>query len=224
MLYVVPTPIGNLQDMSHRAVSTLREVDQILAEDTRQAKKLCNHYEIDTPLASFHMHNEHHRLEGLVAELQAGKNIAQISDAGMPGISDPGFLLVRACVEANISLTVLPGSTAFLPALVASGLPCDRFYFEGFLPPKKGKNKRLSYLQQSEETMVLYVSPYKAVKDLKKLVEFLGPNRPACLAREISKIHEEFLRGSLAEILEELESRTKIRGEITLVIAGKEAE
>src|SRR6056297_2865217 len=224
MLYVVPTPIGNLQDMSHLAVSTLREVDQILAEDTRQAKKLCNHYEIDTPLASFHMHNEHHRLEGLVAELQAGKNIAQISDAGMPGISDPGFLLVRACVEANISLTVLPGSTAFLPALVASGLPCDRFYFEGFLPPKKDKNKRLSYLQQSEETMVLYVSPYKAVKDLNKLIEFLGPNRPACLSRENIKIHEEFLLGSLVEILEELESRTKILGEITLVIAGKEAE
>ena len=223
MLYVVPTPIGNLEDMSYRAVSTLREVDQILAEDTRQAKKLCNHYDIDTPLASFHMHNEHHRVEGWVAELQAGKRIAQISDAGMPGISDPGFLLVRACVEALIPLTVLPGSTAFLPALVASGLPCDRFYFEGFLPPKKGKNTRLEYLKASEETLVLYVSPYKAIKDLKKLIEFLGPDRPACLAREISKIHEEFLRGTLSEILENLQQRTKIRGEITLVIAGNKS-
>ena len=221
MLYLVPTPIGNLEDMSYRAVSTLRKVDQILAEDTRQAKKLCDRYEIATPVASFHMHNEHHRVEGWVAELQAGKRIAQISDAGMPGISDPGFLLVRACVEANVPLTVLPGSTAFLPALVGSGLPCDRFYFEGFLPPKKGKNKRLSYLQQSEETIVLYVSPYKAVKDLEKLIEFLGGDRQACLAREISKIHEEFLRGTLTEILEELQNRSKIRGEITLIVAGK---
>jgi 16S rRNA (cytidine1402-2'-O)-methyltransferase len=221
MLYLVPTPIGNLEDMSYRAVITLREVEQILAEDTRQAKKLCDRYEIDTPVASFHMHNEHQRVDDWVAELQSGKQIAQISDAGMPGISDPGFLLVRACVEADVPLTVLPGSTAFLPALVGSGLPCDRFYFEGFLPPKKGKNKRLSYLQQSAETMVLYVSPYKAVKDLEKLIEFLGGDRRACLAREISKIHEEFLRGTLEEILENLRGRTKIRGEITLVVAGK---
>jgi len=221
MLYLVPTPIGNLEDMSYRAVITLREVDQILAEDTRQAKKLCDRYEIDTPVSSFHMHNEHQRVDDWVAELQSGKQIAQISDAGMPGISDPGFLLVRACVAADVPLTVLPGSTAFLPALVGSGLPCDRFYFEGFLPPKKGRNKRLSYLQQSTETMVLYVSPYKAVKDLEKLIEFLGGDRRACLAREISKIHEEFLRGTLAEILENLQQRTKIRGEITLVVAGK---
>lgn len=220
MLYVVPTPIGNLADMSYRAVTTLREVDQILAEDTRQARKLCNHYEIDTPLSAFHMHNEHQRVDAWVDQLKAGRKIAQISDAGMPGISDPGFLLVRACAEANIPLTVLPGSTAFLPALVASGLPCDRFYFEGFLPPKKGKNKRLSYLQQSEETIVLYISPYKAVKDIQKLIEFLGADRKACLAREISKIHEEFIRGSLKEILQELSHRKKIRGEITLVVAG----
>jgi 16S rRNA (cytidine1402-2'-O)-methyltransferase len=221
MLYVVPTPIGNLADISYRAISTLKEVDQILAEDTRQAKKLCDRFEIETPVSSFHMHNEHHRVEVWVNEMKSGLRIAQISDAGMPGISDPGFLLVRACVEAEVPLTVLPGSTAFLPALVGSGLPCDRFYFEGFLPPKKGKNKRLKYLQQSEETLILYISPYKLIKDLEKLIEFLGADRQACLAREISKIHEEFIRGTLAEIHEEMKSRTKIRGEITLIIAGE---
>jgi 16S rRNA (cytidine1402-2'-O)-methyltransferase len=221
MLYLVPTPIGNLGDLTYRAGEVLSSADKILAEDTRQAKKLLRHYEIDTAVESFHMHNEHRRLNGIVEQLQSGMEIAQISDAGMPGISDPGYLLVRACVENNIPLTVLPGASAFLPALVASGLPCDRFYFEGFLPPKKGKNKRIQYLSQSEETVVLYESPHKIVKTLRRLIEFLGADRAACLARELTKLHEEFIRGSLEEICTELESRSKIKGEITLVIEGK---
>jgi 16S rRNA (cytidine1402-2'-O)-methyltransferase len=221
MLYLVPTPIGNLGDLTYRAGEVLSSADKILAEDTRQAKKLLRHYEIDTAVESFHMHNEHRRLNGIVEQLQSGMEIAQISDAGMPGISDPGYLLVRACVENNIPLTVLPGASAFLPALVASGLPCDRFYFEGFLPPKKGKNKRIQYLSQSEETVVLYESPHKIVKTLRRLIEFLGADRAACLARELTKLHEEFIRGSLEEICTDLESRSKIKGEITLVIEGK---
>ncbi len=221
MLYLVPTPIGNLGDLTYRAKEVLGSVDKILAEDTRQARKLLRHYEIDTPVESFHMHNEHRRLNGVIEQLQSGMKIAQISDAGMPGISDPGYLLVRGCVENNIPLTVLPGAAAFLPALVASGLPCDRFYFEGFLPPKKGKNKRIKYLSESEETVVLYESPHKIVKTLRRLIEFLGADRAACLAREISKLHEEFIRGSLEEICAELEGRSKIKGEITLVIEGK---
>jgi len=221
MLTLVPTPIGNLDDITFRSVKVLESVDLILAEDTRHAGRLLQHLEIKKPLRSYHAHNEHKVVEQLVEELQSGVEMALITDAGSPGISDPGFLLTRACIQAGIEVICLPGANAIIPALVGSGLPCDKFYFEGFLPVKKGRNTRLQYLSELEVTMVLYESPHKILKTLKQLVEVLGSDREACVAREISKLHEEFIRGSLTDILQNLEQRPKIKGEITLIVAGR---
>lgn len=220
MLYLVPTPIGNLEDITVRSLSILKKVDKILAEDTRQTGKLLAHYEIECPLQSFHAHNEHRMLENILQELKEGRDLAIVSDAGTPGISDPGYLLVRACVEHNIELTCLPGPSAIIPALVGSGIPSDRFYFEGFLPHKKGRTKRLKALAEMEQTFVLYESPHRIHKTVQQLREYLEDERPACIAREISKIYEEFIRGSLAELDEELQKRKKLKGEITLVVMG----
>jgi len=221
MLYIVATPIGNLGDMTLRALEVLKEVDLVLAEDTRTTKKLFNHYSISTPLRSFHIHNEHKIIEDLKEQLASGSNIALVSDAGTPGISDPGFLLSRACREEGIEVQVLPGPTAFVPALVASGLPCDKFYFEGFLPHKKGKQTRIQYLADLECTFILYESPHRIVKSIAKLIEYCGAERPASLSREITKLHEEHLKDTLQGIHDELSSRNSIKGEIVLVVGGK---
>jgi len=221
MLYIVATPIGNLGDMTLRALEVLKEVDLVLAEDTRTTKKLFNHYSISTPLRSFHIHNEHKIIEDLKEQLASGSNIALVSDAGTPGISDPGFLLSRACREEGIEVQVLPGPTAFVPALVASGLPCDKFYFEGFLPHKKGKQTRIQYLADLECTFILYESPHRIVKSIAKLIEYCGAERPASMSREITKLHEEHLKDSLQGIHDELSSRNSIKGEIVLVVGGK---
>ena len=220
MLYVVPTPIGNLDDITIRSIETLKKADKILAEDTRTSGKLLSHLEIQKPLQSFHAHNEHQVLDQLVSELKTGAVLALISDAGMPGISDPGFLLIRECVQEDIPICCLPGPSAILPALVGSGLPSDRFYFEGFLPPKKGRTKRLKYLAELDQTIVLYESPHKIHKCIQQLSEYLGHDRQACIAREISKIHEEFIRGALSELDAILTERSKLKGEITVIIAG----
>src|SRR5690606_32450757 len=201
-LFLVPTPIGNLEDMTLRAVKVLREVDLILAEDTRKSGKLLKHFEISTPMQSHHQHNEHKVVEGLVRQLQNGKKIALISDAGTPGISDPGFLLARECIQAGIEVDCLPGATAFVPALVNSGLPCDKFVFEGFLPVKKGRQTRLNYLAEETRTMVFYESPHKLLKTLFHFVEYFGETRRVSISREISKLHEETIRGNLSEVLE----------------------
>lgn len=220
MLYLIPTPIGNLEDISLRAIRLLGEVDLVLAEDTRTTGHLLRHYEIDTPLKAYHAHNEHRVLEALVAQLNAGQQMALVSDAGTPAISDPGFLLVRACVEAGVELTVLPGATAFVPALAASGLPCDRFHFEGFLPHKKGRQTRLQYLADLPHTFVMYESPHRLIKCLGQLIEHCGPDRRACVAREISKLHEEFRTDSLSELHTYYTEKPKVKGEIVIVVAG----
>ena len=220
MLYVIPTPVGNLEDITHRAVRLLGEVSLILAEDTRTSKRLLDHYEISTPLRSHHAHNEHGTTPGLVADLQNGATYALVSDAGTPGISDPGFLLIRACVEAGVRVECLPGATAFVPALVASGLPCDKFFFEGFLPHKKGRQTRLKYLATLPHTFALYESPHRLVKCLQQLAEHCGPDRPACVAREISKLHEEIRTQSIADLIQYYAER-KIKGEICVVVGGK---
>jgi len=220
MLYLIPTPIGNLSDMTFRGVQLLKEVDLILAEDTRTSGKLLKHYEIETPMRSYHMHNEHKATEGFVQLLSQGQKIALISDAGTPGISDPGFFLIRAAKQENIIVECLPGASAFVPALVQSGLPCDRFHFEGFLPVKKGKQTRLKYLAGLEHTFVLYVSPHKLLKNLQELIEFCGEARQASLSREISKLHHETVDGTLSELHKEFSSRSSIKGEIVLVVAG----
>ena len=222
MLYIVPTPIGNLEDMTFRAVNTLKEVDLILAEDTRTSGKLMKHFEIETTMRSFHAFNEHKVLEGYISQLQQGFKIALISDAGTPGISDPGFLLIRACVEAEVKVTCLPGPTAFVPALVASGLPCDKFFFEGFLPHKKGRQTRLNYLAELNNTFILYESPHRLVKCLKELSEKCGSERMASVAREISKLYEESNTQSLGDLILDYESRPSIKGEIVIVVTGKE--
>lgn len=222
MLYLVPTPIGNLEDMTFRAVRILQEVAVILAEDTRVSGKLLKHYEIATSMESFHAHNEHHRLESVIDRLQAGQDMALISDAGTPGISDPGFLLVRAAIKQGIELTCLPGASAILPAVVMSGLPCDKFYYEGFLPQKKGKQTRIEYLLTLQSPFVLYESPHRVLKTLQKIVELGGKNRTVSVAREISKLHEENIRGSIEEVIIELETRTAIKGEIVIVVDGME--
>ncbi|MCP4443695.1 MAG: 16S rRNA (cytidine(1402)-2'-O)-methyltransferase [Aureispira sp.] len=221
MLYIIPTPIGNLEDMTFRAVRLLKEVELILAEDTRTSKRLLNHYEIETPLRSHHAHNEHHTTERLIAELQSGKDIALISDAGTPGISDPGFFLIRACVQADVPVECLPGATAFVPALVTAGLPCDKFYFEGFLPHKKGRQTRLKYLATLPYTFVLYESPYRLAKCLKQLEEHCGGERLAVVCRELTKLHEEKARGSLTTLAQNAEKGIlKAKGEIVIVVAG----
>ena len=219
-LYLVPTPIGNLEDMTFRAIRILKEVDLILAEDTRTSGKLLKHFEISTHMHSHHMHNEHKTIENVISRLKAGENIALISDAGTPAISDPGFLLTRACVENNIEVECLPGVTAFVPALVNSGLPNDRFIFEGFLPEKKGRQTRYLALAEETRTMILYVSPHKLVKTLGEFITFFGEDRPVCVCRELSKLHEETIRGTAREVLTHFE-KTAPRGEIVVVVGGK---
>ena len=218
---MVPTPIGNLGDMTPRAIEALTACDLILAEDTRTTGKLCRHFGIDTPLKSFHQHNEHKALDGIVQQLAMGGTMALCSDAGTPGISDPGFLLVRACVEAGVAVECLPGSTAFVPALVVSGLPCDRFYFEGFLPHKKGRMKRLTWLMDMPCTVVLYESPHRVGKLLNQLDELGHGERRVSLSRELSKLHEETLRGSVKDLLGVTEASAP-RGEYVVVIEGTE--
>lgn len=222
MLHVIPTPIGNLEDITLRAIRLLKEADLILAEDTRVTKRLLTHYEIETPLRSYHAHNEHKITQGLVDQLQdEAVNIALVSDAGTPAISDPGFLLVRACVNEGIKVECLPGATAFVPALVSSGIPCDRFHYEGFLPHKKGRQTRLIYLSELANTFVLYESPNRLVKCLKQLAEFCGADRRACVCREISKLHEDIKTAILQELIDHYEGQTKVRGEIVIVVEGK---
>lgn len=221
MLYIVPTPIGNLEDITLRALRILKEVDLILAEDTRTSKKLLTHYEIDTPLRSFHSHNEHTVTENIIAQLQQGSSIALVSDAGTPGISDPGFLLARACHEGDVKVTALPGATAFVPALVASGLPSDKFHFEGFLPHKKGRQTRLRYLAELPNTFILYESPYRLLKCLQQLSEFCGVEREACVARELTKVFEEVKTGPLSVLCEHFAAKSKVKGEIVVLVAGK---
>ncbi len=219
-LFVVPTPVGNLEDMTLRAINTLKEADLILAEDTRTTGKLTAHFDIATPKQAFHMHNEHKVVEKYVAQLQGGSTIALVSDAGTPGISDPGFLLIRAAVQAGCEVITLPGATAFVPALVNSGLPCDTFYFEGFLPPKKGRQTKFEQIAASTKTVVLYESPHKIEKTLAQIVEFCGPDRPVTISREISKKFEETLRGSASELLEQVQQRGGLKGEIVLCIGA----
>lgn len=219
-LYLVPTPIGNLEDMTFRAISVLKEVDLILAEDTRTSGKLLKHFDIATHMHSHHMHNEHKTVENLIKRLQAGETIALICDAGTPAISDPGFLLTRACVENNIEVECLPGATAFVPALVNSGLPNDRFVFEGFLPEKKGRQTRFLALAEESRTMIFYVSPHKLVKTLGEFVQYFGADRPVSVSRELSKLHEETIRGTAAEVLQYFETKPP-KGEIVAVVGGK---
>jgi 16S rRNA (cytidine1402-2'-O)-methyltransferase len=219
-LILVPTPIGNLEDFTFRAIRILKEADVVLAEDTRVSAKLFKHYEISTRLESYHQHNEHKRTDGIVERIQGGEKIALITDAGTPAISDPGFLLVREAVKAGIEIETLPGATAFVPALVNSGLPCDRFYFEGFLPHKKGRQTRLEYLKNLDQTIVLYESPYRLVKTLKQLAETMGNNRLASVSRELSKLHEENKQGTLEELVAHFEQGT-VKGEIVIIVGGQ---
>lgn len=219
-LYIVPTPIGNLEDMTFRAVRVLKEADVILAEDTRTSSVLLRHYDIHTPLRAHHKNNEHKTVEGIVRELEGGAVMALVSDAGTPGISDPGFMLSRACRAAGIEVECLPGPTAFVPAMVASGLPCDRFVFEGFLPVKKGRATRLAELAEDPRTVIIYESPLRLERTLRQLAEAFGPDRKAAVAREISKLHEENRLGTLAELAEHY-ALNKARGEIVIVIEGK---
>ncbi|WP_127018934.1 16S rRNA (cytidine(1402)-2'-O)-methyltransferase [Flagellimonas beolgyonensis] len=219
-LYLVPTPIGNLEDITLRAIKVLKEVDVVLAEDTRTSGKLLKHFEIDTPLQSHHMHNEHKQVEHLVGKLKGGAVYALISDAGTPAISDPGFLLTRACVENGIEVECLPGATAIVPALVNSGLPNDRFVFEGFLPVKKGRQTRLQQLAEETRTMVFYESPHKLVKTLTHFVEYFGPDRPVSVSRELTKLYEETVRGTMEEVLQHFIHKPP-KGEFVIVVGGK---
>lgn len=222
-LFLVPTPIGNLEDMTYRGIRILKEVDLILAEDTRTSAKLLNHYEIKNKLTSHHKFNEHKTVEMIAAQIENGKNVALISDAGTPGISDPGFLLVKTCLDKEIEVECLPGATALIPALVNSGFPTDRFTFEGFLPQKKGRQKKIKELLTEPRTMVFYESPYRLIKTLEQFAEFLGPDRKASVSRELSKFFEENRRGTLAELIEYFGSKP-IKGEIVIVLEGYKAE
>lgn len=219
-LFLVPTPIGNLEDMTFRALRVLKEVDTILAEDTRNSGKLLKHFEIGTNMQSHHMHNEHRTVDGIVERIKNGENIALISDAGTPAISDPGFLLTRACVEAGIEVDCLPGATAFVPALVNSGFPNDKFIFEGFLPVKKGRQTRLNILAEETRTMIFYESPHKLLKTLQHFVEYFREDRPVSVSREITKLHEETIRGTAAEVLQHYTQKPP-KGEIVIVVKGK---
>lgn len=223
MLYVVPTPIGNLRDMSFRAIEVLKEVDLILAEDTRTSGQLLKHFEIQNKLQSYHKFNEHQQLTYFIELLKSGQNIALISDAGTPAISDPGFLLVRECKNQSIDVQTLPGATAFVPALVNSGLPNDRFIFEGFLPVKKGRQKRLKALINEDKTMIFYESPHRLIKALEQFSEVFGSERIVSVSREISKLYEENIRGTISELIAHFSSKT-IKGEIVIVVAGKPNE
>jgi 16S rRNA (cytidine1402-2'-O)-methyltransferase len=218
-LYLVPTPIGNLRDITYRAIEVLENADLILAEDTRQARKLLTHYNIKTPVQSHHMFNEHKTVVAISERIASGQTIALISDAGTPGISDPGFLLVRTCIEHDISVETLPGPTAFVPALVNSGLPSDRFCFEGFLPQKKGRQKKLLALKEEERTMIFYESPYRLVKALDEMALIFGADRQACVSRELSKIYEENIRGTLAFLSDHYKANPP-KGEIVIVLSG----
>ena len=219
-LFLVPTPVGNLGDMTYRGVEVLRSVDLVLAEDTRTSRVLMQHYGVDTPLQSYHIFNEHQTVASLVERLLAGTTIAVVTDAGTPGISDPGFLLVREAVKAGVEVECLPGATAFVPALIDSGLPCDRFVFLGFLPHKKGRQTAIRALADEERTMVVYESPYRLVKLLEELKECLGEERQVSVSREISKLHAETVRGSVAEVLAHF-GQKEVKGEIVVIISGK---
>lgn len=219
-LYIVPTPIGNLEDITLRALRVLKEVSLILAEDTRTSGKLLQHYAISTPMQSHHMHNEHRMVDSIVKRLVAGDDIALISDAGTPAISDPGFLITRACIEQQIEVDCLPGATAFVPALVNSGLPNDRFVFEGFLPVKKGRQTRLELLAEETRTIIFYESPHKLVKTLGHFVTFFGPERPVSVSRELSKMYEETIRGSAEYVLRHFTEKPP-KGEIVIVVGGR---
>ena len=220
-LFLVPTPVGNLGDMTYRGVEVLRSVDLILAEDTRTSRVLMQHYGIETPLQSYHIFNEHQTVAGLVERLKGGTTIAVITDAGTPGISDPGFLLVREAVKEGIEVECLPGATAFVPALIDSGLPCDRFVFLGFLPHKKGRQTALKSLADEERTMIIYESPYRLVKLLEELREVFGDERQVSVSREISKLHAETARGTLAEVLAHFQQK-EVKGEIVVILAGNQ--
>jgi len=219
-LYIIPTPIGNLEDITLRAIRLLKEVNLVLAEDTRISKKLFSHYNIDTSLSSFHMHNEHEVLSKYIVRLKSGECLALISDAGTPAISDPGFLLVRECVKEGIEVDCLPGATAFVPALVNSGLPNDKFVFEGFLPVKKGRQTRLKILKKEKRTMVFYESPHRIVKTLNHFFEYFGADRKISVSREMSKMYEETVRGTAAEMVLYFEQK-KLKGEFVIVVEGK---
>jgi len=219
-LYIVPTPIGNLKDMTFRAIEVLKEVDLILAEDTRTSGKLLKHFEIGTQMHSHHMHNEHKMVDRIVDRLKNGETIALISDAGTPAISDPGFLLTRACIQNNIEVECLPGATAFVPALVNSGLPNDKFVFEGFLPVKKGRHSRLLVLAEEERTIIFYESPHKIIKTLMQFVEYFGEQRQVSVSRELTKLYEETIRGTIKEVLFHFENKTP-KGEFVVVVEGR---
>lgn len=221
MLYLVPTPLGNLKDMTYRSVEVLQSVDVILCEDTRTSSRLLNHYNIQKPLSPYHQHNEHKIAEHLVQQMQAGKTFALITDAGTPGISDPAFLLVRACIKADVKVECLPGATAFVPAIVNSGLPTNSFVFEGFLPLKKGRQTKMKELALEERTFILYESPMRLVKTLEELAIYLGNERQCCVSRELTKMFEENKRGSLQEVADYFKAKT-VKGEIVIVVAGKE--
>lgn len=221
MLYLVPTPIGNLKDITIRALEVLKEVDVILAEDTRNTSKLLTHYQIQKPLSPYHQHNEHKILQHLVDQLLAGKKMAVVTDAGTPGISDPAFLLVRECIKNKIRVETLPGATAFVPALINSGLTTNRFVFEGFLPLKKGRHTLLTQLAEEERTIILYESPLRLLKTLEDLAQYFGMDRQCCVSRELSKMFEENARGSLQEVHDHFKQKT-VKGEIVIVIQGRE--
>lgn len=220
MLYLIPTPIGNLEDITLRAIRLLKEVDFVLAEDTRTTKNLFNHYEINTPLTPFHLNNEHQLVNKYIEELKNGKNIGLVSDAGTPGISDPGFLLARACVQQNIPIECLPGATAFVPALIKSGLPCDKFVYEGFIPHKKGRKTLFEAIAEREMTTVLYESPHRILKTLEQIKEIIGSERQISVSRELTKKFEETINGSVTEVLAIFEQK-QVKGEFVLVIKGK---
>lgn len=221
MLYLVPTPVGNLEDITMRALKVLREADMILAEDTRTSGLLLKHFDIHKPMLSYHKFNEHQTVARIVERLLAGETIAVVSDAGTPGISDPGFLVTREAIRAGVEVSCLPGATAFVPALVASGLPCDRFCFEGFLPQKKGRQTRIIQLAEETRTMVFYESPHRIVKALQQFMEVFGAERPVAVCREISKVHEEVVRGSLTEALTHFQEHEP-RGEFVIIVGGKD--
>lgn len=218
MLYLVPTPIGNLQDMTPRAIETLKSVSTILAEDTRTTGRLLKHFGIETSMRPYHAHNEHQSIDRIIEHLETGVDMALVTDAGTPAISDPGFLLVRACHEQGIGVTCLPGPAALIPALASSGIPCDRFYFEGFLPHKKGRKTRIEYLNTMDCTVVLYESPHRIIKTLKQLLEY-GKDKEVAVIKEISKLHETIYRGLVSEVLTQLEALASIKGEFVVVLA-----
>lgn len=221
MLYLVPTPLGNLKDITLRSIEVLQSVDVILCEDTRTSSRLLQHYDIQKPLTPYHQHNEHKIVQHLVQQLQAGKTMALITDAGTPGISDPAFLLVRECVKNAVKVECLPGATAFVPALVNSGIPSNRFVFEGFLPLKKGRQTMMKQLAEEDRTMIFYESPVRLVKTLEELIQYFGAERMCCVSRELTKMFEENKRGSLQEVAEHFKQKT-VKGEIVIIVAGKD--